>query len=92
MAGFGRFLGGPRSVQRPKRSNGLDRKDGCLIAWQREAFTLIRCPQLELDVVGLAEECSLRTLAGSSLSTTMIFRRPRPLASKMMGQAGTPEP
>ena len=31
-----------RFVQRPKRLNGLDRKDGCLIAWQREAFRLIR--------------------------------------------------
>ena len=31
-----------RFVQRPKRPNGLDRKDGCLIAWQREAFRLIR--------------------------------------------------
>ncbi|CAE7588192.1 angel2 [Symbiodinium natans] len=37
------------SVQRPKRSNGLDRKDGCLIAWQREAFTLIRQQPLYYD-------------------------------------------
>ncbi|CAE7709389.1 CCR4 [Symbiodinium pilosum] len=37
------------SVQRPKRANGLDRKDGCLIAWQREAFTLVRQQPLYYD-------------------------------------------
>ncbi|CAE7863615.1 angel2 [Symbiodinium microadriaticum] len=36
-------------VQRPKRLNGLDRKDGCLIAWQREAFRLIRQQPLYYD-------------------------------------------